>query len=407
MRDPDYVFERVKERALNHEAEKRRRSNRIQAAVAVVLWVAIVGITTGIYLSGRRGRQSAVGTMVTPTGTNGSPTISETPVSEPEDWGFLYEYWDAPPVGTFSVFAETWQEEEYLREIIQNNPNPNDYYHLEIRFYLSDKRLEEIFNGLNLSDETFEKWLYSAEYYEHLRGLYGSEIARIKGLGVQVLSEDSSLGILTALITRDQILKLAGSDQCGYRLQFAKESLSGLNGFTEAAPSPTPAPNEYVTVGDAQGKIDYSLRGTFPAKRVVGVYVSLTCDPQAAAKKLAIENPEMYDAYMWKLDCDARGVTPDDADKENLAWQGLKMVRKYQTELENEWKEEFFASHPEYSADGAEWDNNRLVMYVSCEEINKLAELEEVTLITKNTEPRFWVTAIGKYNGRTVYDYVR
>ena len=66
MRDPDYVFERVKERALNHEAEKRRRDNRIQAAVAAVLLVALVGITTGLYLSGRKGQQNNVGTTVTP-----------------------------------------------------------------------------------------------------------------------------------------------------------------------------------------------------------------------------------------------------------------------------------------------------------------------------------------------------
>ena len=56
MRDPDKVFERVKERAEQYELERLRRNNRILNVVLVFVMVVIVGFSIAVYLQ-RPGRK--------------------------------------------------------------------------------------------------------------------------------------------------------------------------------------------------------------------------------------------------------------------------------------------------------------------------------------------------------------
>ncbi|MBP5461675.1 MAG: hypothetical protein J6Y20_06080 [Lachnospiraceae bacterium] len=112
MRDPDKVFERVKERAEQYELQRLRRNNRILNVVLVFVMVVIVGFSIAVYLQ-RPGRKEtpADNTETTVTPTRGvtvtptepaQPTVtkSPTPTKRPDSdddssivWAVLITSW--------------------------------------------------------------------------------------------------------------------------------------------------------------------------------------------------------------------------------------------------------------------------------------------------------------------------
>ena len=83
MRDPDNVFERVKERAEQYELERLKRNNRILNVVLVFVMVVIVGFSIAVYLQ-RPGRKEtpADNTETTVTPTRGV-TVTPTEPAQP------------------------------------------------------------------------------------------------------------------------------------------------------------------------------------------------------------------------------------------------------------------------------------------------------------------------------------
>ena len=112
MRDPDKVFERVKERAEQYELERLRRNNRILNVVLAFVMVVIVGISIAVYLQ-RPGRKETPadntettvtptrGVTVTPTEpaqptVTASPTPTLRPINESDSrivWAVLITSW--------------------------------------------------------------------------------------------------------------------------------------------------------------------------------------------------------------------------------------------------------------------------------------------------------------------------
>lgn len=68
MRDHDELFERIKSKTQQYEMDKRKRSNRLQIAIAAFAFVALIGVTIAAYNKLGKGR-------ATPAG-NGTPTNS-------------------------------------------------------------------------------------------------------------------------------------------------------------------------------------------------------------------------------------------------------------------------------------------------------------------------------------------
>jgi len=309
---------------------------------------------------------------------------------------FKKEYKENPLYKSYNEEYDTWEREVYYPSLPPDYSGKDDRIELYNRYW-RERHSEADWLTLQgileaLKNERTLRW-------EHLKPVYQSELARIKEIGIQVLSEDDAA--LDVLMTAEQFDKLFPPENFSYEVQWAKRGMPMLDGYTATAPRPTSAPL-YPIIHARGAKIDGTLSGEFEASEIAKVYVSFGNAWDEGQKLLQERYPEEYTAYIW-LKNEENPVANDDPRTE-LALRGADLHNSLPQTWELEQEEKFFNRHPEYRQYRPYEEMHMLYLEVPYSLIPEIARDEGVVKISRRNEETRFVTEIGTLNGTPVYD---